>query len=212
MKRIVGWLTYTFALFCVATLLMETMFLGSFLLGGSIDSHKLSRIIAILRGVDLTELIQQEAAAEQQRMQQAKIIPPSEEMKLRDGATNKKVEELLLVENRLKVSQRRFQEVQNEFGKRLVRLEESAKDNALTELKTTLELLDSGTAKSLMVHLIDTGKMDDVVEVLRRMTNAQQRKLFDQFQTDSEQQNVHEILRRLRQGDNVAQGISNPNL
>lgn len=205
MGKLFGMMSRGFILFCVATLITQVFFLMALAAGGALTKRNQNRLLAIMRGVDLDQLIEEEKAAELKRQTDAQDIAPSPEMLGRKKATRSKIDELQLVESRLRVIQSRFQLMQNEFDQKLSQLELNARDHALTELKTTLELLDAKQAKKLLVHLIKSDKMDDVVEVVRRMNSAKQRKLFDEFRSDSEQQHVHDILRRLRKSESVAQ-------
>lgn len=201
MKRIFGMLGSAFVVFCVSLIICQALFLGALLFGGAFTQKNRTRLIAIMRGVDLKQIVSEEKAAIAEAEVQSRVIAPSDEMNTRKKATDGKLGELQLVENRLKVTQRRLQAVQNEFAVKLDQLEETARENALEELRNTLELLDAKSAKEIVVHLIEDGEMDDVVEVLRKMTRPKQQKLFAQFQGEQDQQHIHEILSRLRQGD-----------
>ena len=201
MSGLFSMLFRSFAVLCVSLIIFQALFLGTFWISGAFSERNKTRIVAILQGTDLKQVISDEKAALLKMEQESKAIAPSQEMITRKKATSTKMDEIRLVENRLKVAQRRLQSVQDDFGRKLGLLETNAKENALTDLRNTIELLDSKVAKSVFVRLIDNGKMEDVVSVLRKMSRPKRQKLFAEFDREEDQQYIHDILTRLRQND-----------
>ncbi|MFG0260828.1 MAG: hypothetical protein ACF788_00315 [Novipirellula sp. JB048] len=200
-------LTHAFTAFCIGTLLTQTILLGYFLSQGSLNGDTLTKVIALMNGIDISgKRLQQIMAEHDEREQpdfeeilQARKME-SLEMDMRLRSQNQYRDELSKMELDLRERIRRFDERREAFNVKLERMEQGAKDKGLKEVQKTLQSLDAAQAKEQLLRIYDDDRLDDVVNIVQAMPIDKRKDILAEFVQPDEADKLAEILRRIGEG------------
>ena len=84
------------------------------------------------------------------------------------------------------------------------RMREGSVASGKDEVRNTLENLKPKQAKALILEMLNKKEIDDVVTLLSPMPDAKRAKIFGEFKTDEEMEQLSEVLRRIRIGSPTA--------
>lgn len=126
---------------------------------------------------------------------------------LREGAIEKGLGEMRILESRIKTERGRFEEFQVSFDKRLKDLQENAEDAAIREVQKTLETMSPKQAKEQLLKMLgekekpgERPTLLSVVAIVKAMQQDKLKKLLQEFKTESDQNYLADILREIREG------------
>jgi hypothetical protein len=101
----------------------------------------------------------------------------------------------------LKTKRNRYEIVKKSFEELLGKLESEINATALTEVRSTLEVMQPKQAKDLILRMLEEDDfdpqdrvMDDVVEIVTTMSPAKLKKIFGEFKTESEREKLHQVF------------------
>jgi hypothetical protein len=199
--------------FCVATLLAQGIGVGVLWWRGTLNEDNAYRLLAVLQGVDLDairdELEKKRPPADDQQVSYEAVVKArlakSLTLNLREQAISADMGDLLLLQSEVRTERERLDGVLAAFEQRLQRMEQEATDNALQEVQRTLEAIQPAQAKQQILMILDEDGseqgMNDVVSMIRAMPLDKRKKILGEFKTKPEEEKLHEILQRLREGE-----------
>lgn len=219
MGRLLGMLASLFAAFCVATLLVQAV-LGAYLwFHWKLDRPKLVGMLAAAQGVDITPQKEAQASADDLRpeqpsfddMLQARAVKVRH-LELREQALRNGLDQLRFLDSQLSQQEQQFQKSQQEFETRLATLLDGAQAEGRDEVGNVLTSIKAKQAKELVVEMLDNEELDQVVLLLKAMPSSKRAKIIGEFKTPEELERIGEVLRRIREGDpmaDIADGAAN---
>jgi len=212
MKNILGWLSSVFVAIAIGTFVSLLVLLGMLWWKGTLADERLLGMFAALQGI---QAVPPEAAegeldpnAEQpsfDQMVQARV-QASLDLDLRESAIDKSLLDLRATETQIKTERERLDLWKTDFDQRLAKLETSGTDAALVEVQRTLEAMSPKQAKDQVLRMLDEAPtaeddpMQDVVAILKALPESKQKKLFAEFKTPDELDQLAEILHQIRLG------------
>ena len=220
MKSILALFNSMFLALCVATIISEGIGLAFLWSQGVLTQDKLFRIAAIIHDVDIDklrdELEESIRPADKEQVSHDQVVQArlaeSLDLDLRESAMDKALGDLRRLQDRLQKEQRRYDQMKNSFDKRLAELEAGARDEGILALQRSLMALQPRQAKDQIRMILDekavpigpAGKIDNpmnaIVTVLKSMPVDKQKKIYGEFKTAEEAEQLHEILRQVRLG------------
>ncbi|GAA5510683.1 hypothetical protein Rcae01_06193 [Novipirellula caenicola] len=200
-------LTHAFTVFCIGTVLTQMILFGYFLAQGSINGDTMTKIIALLNGIDISgNRLQQILAQSEDREQpdfeeilQARKME-SLEMDMRLRSQDQYRDELSQMEASLREKTKFFDERREAFNDKLAKMEKGAKDKGLLEVQKTLQSLDAVQAKDQLLRIYDDERVDEVVNIIQAMPIDKRKDILAEFVQPSEADKLAEILRRIGEG------------
>ncbi len=223
MGRLLGVLPVAFTYFCVGTVLSLGVGLGMLASKGVLSEEKLFQILAIVQGVDLTQL-QIDRALENQPSDHDDVAfddvvlvraTKSLDLDLREQAMSRGLEELNLRQVGLKEDRDRYTQLKNGFDAELLRLQKGAQDTALTDLQRILESMSPKQAKDHILRILPSNfadvPADDLqkdeqeaviatVTVMKAMSDDKSKKIIAEFKEENDAVKLAAILRLIRLG------------
>jgi hypothetical protein len=121
------------------------------------------------------------------------------DLDLREHALDKAMNDLLIRQAQLDDDRSKYNLLLAQFEQRLAELREGAADKATQDVLQTLEALPSDQAKAQILKLLDDNHDDDVVTILKRMSQDVRRKILREF-TDAEADRMYDILKHILSG------------
>ncbi len=223
MGKLLGLLPIAFTYFCVGTVL--SLGVGLVILGskGALSEAKLIQIMAIVQGVDLTQM-QIDRALENQptdhddaSWEDVVLVRAAKslDLDLREQAMSRGLQELTLRQVGLKEDRDRYTQLKNGFDAELLRLQEGAQDTALTDLQRILESMTPKQAKDHILRILPASFADApadeftkaekdatiaTVTVMKAMSDDKSKKIIAEFKEEKDAVKLAEILRLIRLG------------
>lgn len=196
-----------FAAFCVATVLTQTILLGYFCLLGSLNGDSLTKMIALLNGIDISgNRLQQILRASEDREQpdfdeilEARKLS-SYDMDIRLRSQKEFRDELSTMLAGLNDDRARFNERLTAFRRELDELEKGAQEEGLQDVKRMIQSLDADQAKSQLLIMYEDKRIDDVVTIIQGMSTDKRKDILAEFVTKDESDKLAEILRLIGDG------------
>ncbi|TWU02093.1 hypothetical protein [Neorhodopirellula pilleata] len=197
----------TIGVVCVATVLTQLIVLGVFAVRGTLNAGTLTKMIALVNGIDITgnqlrQILQEEGDREQPDFDEILDARQREsldiDMRLRSQQEFK--DELAVMLSQLKLERDRFDERRESFDKRLAEIRQGAQDEGLREVQRTLQALEAEQSKELLMRMFDDKRIDDVVNIIQAMPIDKRKDILAEFATPEEADKLHEILRRIGEG------------
>jgi len=185
-----------FGYICVATVLSQCAVVGSLWANGGFDSDRRLRLAAYFSGVDRQamrdELIADQAAA----VAAAGRVDRLGTMRRQAMAASS--DQVRMLEAQLLGERQRYETIRGMFESRLDQLEVQRTAAAIDTVRETLEVLDPETSKNVLMEFLDDGAIEDVVTIVTRMPADRQRKIFGEFRSAIEVQQLNDVLLRIR--------------
>ncbi|MGE0606127.1 MAG: hypothetical protein AB7O62_03300 [Pirellulales bacterium] len=211
MSRLLGLVGTLIACFCVATVLAAGGMLGWLWSQGKLDGDSAEQVAMVLSGRDLAELAAASAAPTEPVAQAVPTPPTLEDMaaaraarlrdlELREQSLRHGLDQLDFERSRFKNERGRFEWVKEDFENKL---DAKEKDLASASQENELQVWENmrpKAAKDQAMLRIEDKKIDEVVALLSRMTNAKRKKIIDEFKTEEEKKALAEILELIRTG------------
>ncbi len=188
---------------CAATLLAEAVALFWMWNQGLFSLEKRQKLAAVAYGFDLSrwDAAVKPSAEKTPKtekdlfLQRVREIPILQE---RQRAAARAAEELRGASDLMQIDQQDYELLRKKFADHLRQLEDQVQNEAITHLRTTLEVLPAKQSKDLILEMLgDTDSadaMDDLLKVLRAMPLDRSKKILGEFKSDEEAQTLHQIL------------------
>lgn len=197
------------AYFCVATVLSAVAVAAYVRLAGVVDDTKLTKLWAVIEGLDLEAMRQ---AAELARQPVAPAQPSLDEMararaaksrdlELREQSLRNVLDQVRDERSKLAEATDRYRRVKTTLDGELKALYESALATNQENARLILENLKPRQAKEQVLLMVDSGAMPAAVVLLSTMPISKRAKILGEFKTDEEQQKLAEILKLIREGE-----------
>ncbi|MFG0268102.1 MAG: hypothetical protein ACF8AM_23540 [Rhodopirellula sp. JB055] len=195
------------AMISTATCLTLIILMGYFASRGTLNVRTLTKIIALLNGIDISgnqlrQIMQQSEDREQ---------PDFDEIldaRRRDGldsdirlrSLKEAKNDIALQMSELKLQRERFDERRTSFDRSLEEIRKGAQDEGLQEVQRTLQALEAEQAKEQLLRMYDDEEIDDVVSIIQAMPIDKRKDILAEFATPEEMDKLYEILRRIGEG------------
>ena len=200
-------LTAAFAAFCVATVLTQVILTGYFAARGSLKAENLSRLLALLNGIDITGTkLQQMLRASEDREQPDfdEVLEARRrkryDMDLRLRSQQEFRDELSGMLAELREDRDRFDKRLVSFRQELEQIREGAQREGLHDVQRTLQVLDPVQAKEQLLIMYEDERIDDVVTIIQAMSTDKRKDILAEFVSKDEADKLAEILRRISEG------------
>ena len=220
MKAVLSLISSIFLAFCVATVISLLIGVAWLWMAGALTQDKLFRMAAIAHDVDIdkmrTELEESIRPKDKEQVSHNQIVSArlaeSLDLDIRELAIDKALGDLRRLQDRLGKEQRRYDQMKTSFDSRLAELEAGARDEGILALQRSLVAMQPRQAKDQIqlilaedpIPLGPSGRKDDpmqsIVTVLKSMPIDKQKKIFGEFRSPEETEQLHEILRQIRLG------------
>ncbi len=196
-----------FGAFCVATVLTQFIMFGYFLTRGSVNGDTLTRVIALLNGIDISgNRLQQIMRASEDReqpdfndiLEARKMESYDMDVKLRSLKEFRDEVATMLAD--LKEGRSRLDERVSSFRTDIENIGESAEKDGIRDVQRTLQSLDPVQAKEQLLIMFDEERIDDVVTIVKLMSSEKRSSVLGEFVGREEAKKLAEILRRIGDG------------
>ena len=196
-----------FAAFCVATVLTQAILLAYFLIRGSANHDSMTKIVALLNGIDISGQRLQQIMREGEDREQPNFEEilaarklKSYDMDIRLRCQEDFRDELSVMLSELREERERFDERLASFRSELQTMGDEAKKNGLDDVQRTLQALDPVQAKEQLLIMFDDERIDDVVTILQAMATDKRKDILAEFVSPDETEKLADILRRIGDG------------
>ena len=194
--------------FCVATVITQMLVLGFFGTQGTLNGDSVTKMIALVHGIDISgdrlQAILNEAQTTETPSFDELLQKRFEEGLDSDLRFQSLASFLEFIESQrreLEDQARRFDTRRDAFNLKLEEIENGIKDEGTQELKRTLEVLNPIQAKTQLLIMFDEGEIDRVVNIVQAMSTDKTKKIYAEFNTPEEEEKLSEILRRIGEGE-----------
>ena len=179
MSKILGMIGSVFAYFCIATVLAVGISIGSMWSSGVLNKDKIYGMLAVVHGIELGKDTADEKAdkmpSEQlslESISDARILHGLN-IDIRETAMDKGLVHLRKVGQTVRTDKERFNRLHTGFTQQLKELDGVASDEALQDLKKTLEALPPELARDqIKIILEKEGGLDQIVAVVKAMPSS----------------------------------------
>lgn len=196
-----------FGAFCVGTVITQ-MILGGYMIGsGRADTDTLTKIIALLNGIDISgkrlqNIMQQGADREQpdfeEILEARKLDGLDLELRLQSQQAFRDEISTMLAE--LKSKEERFEARYVAFNGELQEIREGVQEKGLQDVQRTIQSLDAVQAKDQLLIMYDDERIDDVLTIIQAMPTEKRKDILAEFTGAKEPEKLAEILRRIADG------------
>jgi hypothetical protein len=199
---------------CIGTVLTQFILLGYFAVRGTLDTATMTKVVALLNGIDITgerlrQVFQKADEPEQpdfDEVLRARSLA-STEMDLRLRSQRYYEDELTRMLDELKRSESRFDQRREAFERKLEDTQRNAQDAGLKELQRTLQALPPEQAKDQLLKFYNDQRIDDVVNIIQGIPLEVRKEIMQEFVDPAEAEKLHEVLRRIGEGQPVTSFI-----
>jgi hypothetical protein len=212
LKKLIG----LFLWFCAASMLALLCIVAISAGRGNFDSETLSRIIAMLNGMDIQAIRLKEAlvsARETPTPSYEDVINAKVRADLdidsRQAALDNYQRQIADRENKLRAEMERFDARRQEFKNELDKQKKNIETQRLSESMKIIENLSPDQAKEQLMMMLKNNEKPDVVAIIQGVPSDKQKKILAEFSTPEDQQKLGEILREVRNStpiDNLING------
>src|SRR6056297_212925 len=200
-------LAKAFAAFCVGTVLTQAILLAYVLLQGNFNSATVTKIVALINGIDITgnrlqQILHQGEDREQPNFDEileARKLD-SYDMEVRLQSQQAFRDELSKMLAELKVERDRLDQRLGSFRRELEEIRQGAEEKGLQDVQRTLQSLDAAQAKEQLLIMYDDERIDDVVTIIQAMSTDARKDILAEFVDKDEKDKLAEILRRIAEG------------
>ncbi len=200
-------LTSAFAAFCVATVLTQVILTGYFASRGALTAESMSKLLALMNGIDITgkklqQILRESAGGEQpdfDEILEARKMQ-SYDMDLRLRSQQEFRDEISSMLAELREERDRFDERLVSFRNELQELRQGAQKEGLQDVQRTLQSLDPDQAKQQLMIMYDDERIDEVVTIVQAMSTDKRKDILAEFVSKDEEDKLAEILRRISEG------------
>jgi len=195
---------------CVGTCIAEGILLGWALAQGKLTRQKLIQMLAVYHGIEKKpETKPSEPTPPLQEYVSLQEIAEARAVHLRNVDLREQMlrtlhEQIQSQQRQLAEEKRRYQKEREEFETKLLALRKEAENEGTTQTAAILQRLKPAQAKQQILRMLQDNQVDQVVLLLSEMQESKRAKILNEFKTPEETAQLAEVLRRLRQGDPMA--------
>jgi hypothetical protein len=197
---------------CVATIIAEGVLALHFGRAWKLNRDKCIQMLAIAQGVDLAA-IREEALGEREepsreqpsynQVLEARAVK-TRNLELREQSLRGSLVQLQTEQRKLNDEKTRLAGLREAFKGELAATEKGALATGREETCRTLESLKAKQAKELLVQMLDKKEIDEVVAIVTGMSENKRAKIIAEFKSQTENEQIGEVLNRIRQGTPAA--------
>lgn len=196
---------------CVTTCAVEAVILLLLISQGQISKAKVDEIAAVVYGVDRATLREFVDA-----VQDPPFVEPvdldalneqallrSLDLDLRESVIAKGVEDLEFYESNLLKERERYNELRLDFEEKVKLIGDTSSSRNVDHLRRALQVLPPSQAKEQLVRFFQSNDEEihnDAVATIRTMPIDRQKRIYAEFKTEPEQDQLSNILRLIRLG------------
>ena len=193
--------------FCVATMLTQLILMGYFISRGVINGDNVTKIIALLNGIDITgnrleQILRHNEDHEQpdfdEILDARKIKSYDMDIRLRSQKEFRNDLSTMLAE--LREDRDRLDARLAAFRRELEGIREGAEKEGLQSVQRTLQSLDAPQAKQQLLIMYDDERIDDVVTIVQAMSTDKRKDILAEFVSEEEADKLADILFRIGEG------------
>lgn len=200
MSKLLRW----FGAICVATVITQLILFGYFGSRGTLNTDSVTKIIALVNGIDITGNRLQQILDRERQVEQPDFNEILESRKLAGLDMDMRIRSMEWLRNEnasmlgsLKEETQRFDERRDAFDKRLEEIQEGVQQEGVKQVQRTLQSLAADQAKDQLLRMYDDERIDDVVNIIQAMPTDKRKDILGEFVTPEEADKLHEILRRI---------------
>ncbi len=200
-------LTTAVAAFCVATVLTQVILLSYFAARGSVNAQSLTKVVALVNGIDISGDRLQQILRESEDREQPNFDEILEARKMQSYDMDMRIrsqqefrDDLSTMLAELREERDRFDQRLASFRRELDELREGAQREGLHDVQRTLQSLDPVQAKEQLLIMYDDERIEDVVTIVQAMSTDKRKDILAEFVTKDEADKLAEILRRISEG------------
>lgn len=194
--------------FCAATLVAELIIAAYLWSAWKLDGQKLARIAAVAQGIELPlEAVDDGAvdAVPPEEISYDEIIDRrallSRNLELRELALKNALAQLALLKREVQQQREEQRNESRQFAAEIEALKEAARAEGMEVVRSTLQSIKPSQAKEQLFEMLDNDEIDEVVLLLAEMPSSNRAKILAEFKTEQENEQLAEVLRRIRQGE-----------
>ena len=200
-------LTQAFVAFSIGTTLTVMVMCGYFLSRGSINGETLTKVVALMNGIDITgdrlrEILRQSEDSEQpdfdEILEARKMESYDFDVRLR--SQQELSDEISTMLADLQDREERFDSRLTAFRQELKEIRAGAREQGLIDVQRTLQTLDAAQAKEQLLIMYDDERIDDVVTIIQAMSSDKRKDILAEFVEGENPEKLAEILRRISEG------------
>lgn len=212
MKNILHWAGNLLVAVSIGTFATLVVVLSMLWWKGALADERMLGMFAALQGIQAAPPAvvgdELDPSAEQPSFDQIvqARVRGSLDLDLRESAIDKSLLDLRATETQIKAERERLDLWKTDFDARLAKLETAGTDAALLEVQRTLEAMSPKQAKDQVLRMLedsptdDDDPMQDVVAIVKSLPESKQKKIFAEFKTPDELEQLAEIVRQIRLG------------
>ncbi len=196
--------------FCIATCLTIGILTAVFAARGNLDGPTLTKILALINGIDisgqrLAQVLAEDAGREQPDFEDVLAARQQSRLEadLRTRSQAAMRAELTAMLADLQQQRERFEERRVAFEQKLAETRGQATSEGLAEVQRTLQAIEADQAKNQLTRMLRDDRMDDVVNIIQAMPLDKRKEILAEFQSEAEADDLYEILRRIGEGSPV---------
>jgi len=210
---VIRWIMRTvaalFVYLCVGTVLAEVIVATVLANHWKLDRGRLIQILAIAQGLDLfamrDEAEQQADEASYEQVSYEEVLAVRAEQSLNIQLREQALAEELDVANRLQrdntTEMKRIRQISEAFRTEVTALDKEQIEGGIATERAYIEKLKKGEAKQYVGAMLDDGKIDAVIMLLRGMEDKKAADIIKEFITAGEVDKILEVLTKIREGD-----------
>ncbi|QDT02745.1 hypothetical protein K227x_11230 [Rubripirellula lacrimiformis] len=196
-----------FVAFSVATVITQLILFGYILTRGHFSSETVTKVIALVNGIDITgnrlqQILRQSEDREQpdfdEILEARKLEGYDSDIRIQSQQTFR--DELSTKLADLRTEQDRFDERRTSFKAELQQIREGSQKKGLQDVQRTLQALDPVQAKEQLLIMYDDERIDDVVTIIQAMSGEKRKDILAEFVSKDETEKLAEILRQIGEG------------
>ena len=200
-------LIQAFVAFSIGTTLTVMVMCGYFLSRGSINGETLTKVVALMNGIDITgdrlrEIMRQSEDSEQpdfdEILEARKMESYDFDVRLR--SQQELSDEISTMLADLQDREQRFDNRLSAFRQELKEIRAGAREQGLVDVQRTLQTLDAAQAKEQLLIMYDDERIDDVVTIVQAMSSDKRKDILAEFVEGDNPEKLAEILRRISEG------------
>jgi hypothetical protein len=212
MGRILRMLTGGLLYFCLATIIAEAILAVYLANTWHLDRRKLIEMLAVAQDIDLAGKHPRPAAADGQaggeqlsfdQIIEARALK-SRNLEIREQALKNDLEQFRVERGKLVDEKSSFQKSKEAFEAQLTTVKKREIDSGWDDNRRTLMTAKPKQAKELILQMFEKNEVDDVVALLRPMSDARRAKIVAEFKTPEDIKKIDQVLRLIRRGEPIA--------
>lgn len=191
---------------CIGTCLTQMILMGYFASRGTLNGGSVAQVIALMNGIDVSgdrlktlfrENEEYEAPSYEEVLAARKV--EGLDMDMRDASNRRAKLQMLAMGESLRLKEEYFDERVETLNQFLNDEQSGAKEAGIREQVAIMQDLEPALAKEMLMTDYDDERIDDVVNMVKVMSQEKQIEILSEFVTTAEKDALHEILRRIGQ-------------